>query len=302
MAGIKKFCTIRFSLASFARALTSRVKLLALISALPLVIVYVLFCPVLRKDLYYPLLFPHADSTPTLPPRLKQVCNDVTFNSGQNHLHGWYLRNSRSRYTVLLHHGNEGNVEQWAPFLEKLYEQGFSVLLYDYGGYGRSSGSASMQGILTDGTSAFDYLVASGKATPSEVINLGTSLGSAVATHVAAHRSSKALILWSPYSSLVRTCRENLPILHMYPDCLFPETDIGCSYEIAHVPVPILILHGDNDECINFAHACELRESKPSSMLVSLTNGGHVDHHWFNRADVKRAMHDFIKILERPST
>lgn len=261
-------------------------------------IIYLLLCPAVSKDFYYPLLFPVANREPQIPARLKEVCKEVTFSSGDHDLHGWYLKNPSAKYTVILHHGNEGNVERWSPYMENISKQGFSVLLYDYEGYGRSSGRPTMQGILADGQAAFDFLVSSNLAKPENVVNFGTSLGSAVATHVAATRPSKALILWSPYSSLLKTCRNNFPLLNMYPDFFFPEDDIGCRYDIASISVPVLILHGTDDSCIDFAQAQELHSTKPSTRLVELSGAGHVCERWFKRGDVQSAMQNFVENLK----
>ncbi len=273
-------------------------KLVFLFMLYMIPLIYLTFCPGLHSDLYYPMLFPSERQAPRLPPKLRSVCRDVFFPAGNHLLHGWFLKHQGARSTVVFHHGNEGNIENWLPFMENMYDRGFSVLMYDYEGYGRSEGTPSMNGILKDGEAAYDFLISSGRARPEEVINLGTSLGSAVATHVAANRQSKALILWSPYSSLLRTCKDNCPFLQIYPDLFFPEKDIGCGYEISKIVVPVLILHGDNDKCIDVEQACELQHARPSTKLIELTGAGHVQERWFQRSDFQGAMNDFMKQID----
>jgi abhydrolase domain-containing protein 12 len=81
-----------------------------------------------------------------------------------------------------------------------------NVLAIDYRGFGDSTGTPTEDGLLTDGRAAWDWLIAQG-ASPQDVIIVGHSLGSAVASGLSGSLSEEGVkfrgtVLMSPFSSL----------------------------------------------------------------------------------------------------
>ncbi len=69
-----------------------------------------------------------------------------------------YLPNPDARYTLLFSHGNAEDIGETLFFLNSFYNTGFSVMAYDYRGYGTSTGKPSEQGVYEDVNAAYDYL------------------------------------------------------------------------------------------------------------------------------------------------
>src|SRR5206468_3134820 len=98
---------------------------------------------------------------------------------------------------------------------------GYSVLVYDYQGFGRSSGRPSVDGILSDGAAAFDYLVKERGIDPHRIVLYGESLGVSVAAHLSTIRDCGGLVLQSGFASLSRIACKHFPFLRIYPTALF---------------------------------------------------------------------------------
>src|SRR5688572_20380509 len=104
------------------------------------------------------------------------------------------------RMAVLVANGNGGDRSHRVPLADALREQGFTVLLFDYRGYGGNPGSPSEEGLFKDIRAAFAYLVKLFEA--EKIILLGESLGSAVVTDLAAEHRVGGLVLRSPFTDL----------------------------------------------------------------------------------------------------
>lgn len=101
-------------------------------------------------------------------------------------IHWVYARRDGARDTILYSHGNADHLRSYWERVEFLWEAGFNVLIYDYPGYGRSSGSPSEPGVLAAGEVAMDTLLAQPGVDASRVFLLGFSLGGGPSFHLAA--------------------------------------------------------------------------------------------------------------------
>ncbi len=170
-------------------------------------------------------------------------------------LHGWFLPADSAIATVVLAHGNAGNISHRLGFLETLRLSGFNVFMFDYRGYGKSEGSPSEEGIYRDGVAALDYAQALPGVHPRRIIFWGTSLGGAVAVEVATRRSVTALILESTITSA-----KDFAAIH-YPFLLsrfLLQTKLNSIDKIARVHVPVLMIHGRRDRIVPFELGREL--------------------------------------------
>lgn len=101
--------------------------------------------------------------------------------------------------------GNAGNRAGRVPLATALRRLGLSVLLVDYRGYGANPGTPSQDGLLADARAAADWLTA--REDVDDVVYLGESLGAAEAAGLARERTPAALVLRSPFTSLVDMAR-----------------------------------------------------------------------------------------------
>jgi len=214
-------------------------------------------------------------------------------------LHCWFYRVPGAAKVAIVNHGNAGNLANRMYLAKALTQFSMSVLLYDYRGYGVSSGSPSTDGILQDGLCAFDYVNKSLKYAPEQIILYGESIGTAVTVYVASHRPCAGIILQSPLASLPQVGRSLLPILWLYPDPVFAEPHLNNIEGIRSVKVPVLILHGERDEIIPFDHAKQIFASaNEPKTLILLPHCGHNDMGLQDCALYNSALKSFLGSLK----
>lgn len=117
-------------------------------------------------------------------------------------LHGWFLPREGARGAVLVCHGNAGSIEQRIELARAFHELGWAVLLFDYRGYGNSTGKPSEEGTYRDAEAAAEHLTRVEGLAPEQIVLYGESLGAAVALELATRRSCAALIAESTFTSL----------------------------------------------------------------------------------------------------
>jgi fermentation-respiration switch protein FrsA (DUF1100 family) len=117
------------------------------------------------------------------------------------------------------------------------------ALLLSYRGYSGNPGSPTEEGLYADARAALDWLQARGVA-GSSIVLYGISLGSGVATKMAAERELGAVVLEAPYTSTVDVAALRFPIV---PVAWLMEDRFESLARIAAVDEPLLVMHGDRD-------------------------------------------------------
>lgn len=180
-----------------------------------LLTLYVVLCP-LNAPLYDLIMFPFPD------PRVVDLSGqfaalrgagisqkDVELTSADGkHLQAWFFERRDTRRVFLYSHSKGNNMYGKIHVVEALLACGGSVFIYDYQGYGRSEGRATIQHCCDDGLAAYDYLVSAEHREPTEIIGFGESLGSGVTGQIARQRKFSSVIFQSGFASL-RAAGEN---------------------------------------------------------------------------------------------
>lgn len=128
-------------------------------------------------------------------------------------LRGWLLRGSRTeRAPLLMYFGGNAEEVSWVlPELARL--SGWAALVMNYRGYGESEGHPSEHALLHDAVTLYDQVITRSDIDPHGVVAMGRSLGSGVATALAAQRPIAGVVLVSPYDSLVSIAQSAYPFL-----------------------------------------------------------------------------------------
>lgn len=175
---------------------------------------------------------------------------------------------------MLICHGNGGNIGDRVFFAALLSAAGFDVVLFDYRGYGRSTGSPSEEGTYLDARAALAWLVAQPGAEASRVLFLGESLGGAVAVDLALDHPPAGLVLLSPFTSVRQMARLHYPFI---PAPLVPDAYPTLG-RIGDLRAPLLVLHGEDDEIVPLSQARDLFEAAPEPKRIRTFPGvGHDD-------------------------
>lgn len=172
-------------------------------------------------------------------------------------LHGWWVpAQTQRRGHVLLCHGNGGDIGDRIAHTRLLAMAGFDVLLFDYRGYGRSSGRPSVEGTHRDALAAHAALLERA-AEDDRVFYLGESLGGAVALALALKRPPAGLILQSAFTSVRDMARLHYPYI---PQALVPDAYPSIAL-IRNLPAPLIVLHGERDNIVPASHAKALYDA-----------------------------------------
>lgn len=170
-------------------------------------------------------------------------------------LHGWYFGVKDPKGVVLISHGNAGNISYRIPLIDVFLQRKFSVLAYDYSGYGNSEGEPSIETTCEDGVAAYDYLLKEKKFQPLDVVVYGESLGGGITTYVASKRQCKAIILQSTFASLPSVAKRKMLLMRLYPRFLFPANSLNSASILEGKHPPLLIVHGEMDRIIPIAES-----------------------------------------------
>jgi uncharacterized protein len=185
-------------------------------------------------------------------------------------LHGWWIPAAAPTIGhVLLCHGNAGNVGDRVLHAGLLSAAGFDVLLFDYRGYGRSSGRPSEHGTYLDARAARAMLPES-----APVLYLGESLGGAIALELAVDLPPAGLILQSTFTGVRAMARLHYAFI---PRALVPDAYPSLRI-IPRLRAPLLVMHGSDDSIVPLMDGEALFEAAPEPKRIEVLAGaGHND-------------------------
>ncbi len=241
--------------------------------------------------LYYPTFIEHY---PPSQFNLSPETHWIRSETGEL-LYGWYFHTTqpeKPKATVVFFHGNGENLSSHYLNLVWLLQYRYDFFIFDYGGYGRSSGKSTPESTVSDGKSVLKYLYKKNSTTP--LVIFGQSLGGAVALRVAIELKTEIpLSLIAVDSSFLsyRAAARSLLSHHWLTWILQPFTYLLLSDAYAPLervqeisPIPLIIIHGDKDQTIEISLGEEIYQlSKEPKEFWKVAQGTHIDS--FQRSD-----------------
>jgi fermentation-respiration switch protein FrsA (DUF1100 family) len=226
-----------------------------------------------RRLIYFPATNPVPPGSSVIP-----GARDVTIHTTDGlELGAWIVSPAAPdrRMTVLVANGNAGDRAGRAALGRALAGQGFTVLLFDYRGYGGNEGSPSETGLALDVRAAYDYLVEEAAVPPSRLIYLGESLGAAVVTELATEHPPAGLVLRSPFVDLASVGQDHYPFL---PVRLLLKDDFPVADLIVAVDVPVCVVYGSSDSVVDPDQSRTVAHAAPSLWdLIEVSGADHND-------------------------
>ncbi|MBL8263879.1 MAG: alpha/beta fold hydrolase [Xanthomonadaceae bacterium] len=186
-------------------------------------------------------------------------------------LRGWVL-NPQAGRPILYFGGNAERIELNRDAFLRLFP-GRTVYLVSYRGYGASEGEPSQPSLVGDAVALYDHVKARHAGQAISVI--GASLGSGVASQLAARRPLERLALITPFDSMVGAARAHYPL---FPVDWLLEERYESDKALSTFRRPVLVLHGGRDDIVPEANTLRLVSSLPERpTVVRLAEAGHND-------------------------
>jgi uncharacterized protein len=191
-------------------------------------------------------------------------------------VHGWYCPCEKPRAVLLLAHGNAGNLSYLSGVLQYFQNDlHVTTLAFDYRGYGRSDGVATVEGVLEDARAARSFLANRAGVKEAEIVLMGRSLGGAVVVQLAAESAPRGLVLESTFSSLGDVASHHYGAAAAL---LIPAGRLNSAARIGRYKGPLLLSHGDSDRTIPYSLGLRLFEAaNQPKKLVAIRGGDHND-------------------------
>jgi len=197
-----------------------------------------------------------------------------------------HVLNDGHANAILYFGGNAESMAQSADYIAQQFPE-FTCYLMDYRGFGESTGTPSQKALYADALALYDEVAKKHK----RISIGGRSLGTGIATYVAAHREVVKLALITPYDSIESVAQERYPL---YPASLLLKDTYDSIANVKDIKAKTFIVIAQNDKVIPLIHTQRLIKAfKKEQLTVSvIKNRGHMDI-----SDDKRyykIMQDFI--------
>lgn len=236
---------------------------------------------VVQRDYLYHPVAPGSAVPPGDGPPIEALT--ITTADGER-LVAWHLQAEAGRPTILFFNGNAAGLAVQEGRWRRIADQGVGFLVIAYRGYEGSTGTPTEDGLRQDAEAAYAWLAA--RTPPEDIVIHGFSLGSGVAVRLASEHSARALILEAPFTATVDVAALSVP---WAPVHWLMRDQYRSRDRIGTVDMPVLILHGDQDQVIPFEQGERLFQLAPrprtfvrmvGSNHNTLTRDGAYDHIW----------------------
>jgi len=223
---------------------------------------------------------------------------DLKIRSGSRELQAWWVKASPtndSKKAVLIFHGNNESISEWIPVQQLLWQHGISSMIFDYSGFGNSSGRATIRTLREDVVAAWNFFHEKADNYVDKYL-LGLSLGTGFLLEASSSLTGKirGIILIAAYSS-ARDYVLSKKILPSSLAFLFPNIYNNVQ-RIGSVQIPALIVHSKSDEVFSSAMAQQVyAAANEPKHLVLLDGLKHNDTLEGKAADYFAPVIEFLK-------
>jgi alpha-beta hydrolase superfamily lysophospholipase len=239
-----------------------------LVLSLPYALFSLLMYSIQDKIMFQPEVLP-ADFSYAFESDFKEI-NLKT--KGKISLNALHFTTQDPKGFIVYYHGNAGNLSRWGSIVERYVKLGYDVLVMDYRGYGKSDGNPSEDALYNDAQLFYDYAVKHAKE--EQIVVYGRSLGTALATKMAADNNPSKLVLETPFYSIRDVA--NTRFRYLPVQWLLKYSFPSFSYA-KKVHCPTIIVHGTNDVIVPYASGERLYNefNEDLTTFVTIPDGQH---------------------------
>jgi uncharacterized protein len=195
-----------------------------------------------------------------------------------------------SRGVIFYLHGNAGCIEDWGQAANFYLDNHYDVFMIDYPGYGKSGGHISSEQQIFECISK-SYADLKTRYDEKNIIVLGYSLGTGLASYIASVNHPKLLVLQAPYYSMSDMMQQQYPFI----PTLLLKYKFDTSAYLKKCKMPISIFHGEKDGVIPFESSVRLSKIlKKGDRFIPLKDQGH--HAMTDNGVFQKEMADLLRL------
>ncbi|WP_430684039.1 alpha/beta hydrolase [Leptolyngbya sp. AN02str] len=241
----------------------------------------------------------------------------IAIAGSQERLHGWWLPAQAEPFVLLPDEpanvlrspkvmlylcgvGRNMGDYNYLARVSAFRQLGFSVLVFDYRGYGLSTGAfPSESQVYEDSQAAWNYLRNVRQIPPEQIVIYGESLGGAIALELATyHPEAGGLIIQSSFTSM-REAIQHRWFLQLFPISLLLQERFDSLAKVRSLQVPVLFLHGSADSVVPAHMSQQLYEAAPDPKQLFLIPGAdHVRIYQPGEQSYLKAIQRFVEWIE----
>ena len=186
---------------------------------------------------------------------------------------------------IYYHHGNAGNLEYWGAKAIDFTSRGYNVMMYDYRGFGKSTGTIKNEKMMYNDAMMLYKKILHDYA-EKDIIIYGISLGTGIATKLTHENNPKMLILETPYYNFYDVSKFHYPYL---PTSILLHYQFKNNKLLPEISQPIYLFHGTVDKTVPYHSSTRLANLSTNIKLYTIENGSHSDlntfHYYHHKLD-----------------
>jgi uncharacterized protein len=202
----------------------------------------------------------------------RQKFEEITINTTDNkRVNGLLFTTDRSKGLIFYLHGNAGCLKSWGEVAKTYIDLNYDIFILDYRSYGKSEGEINGQEqLFQDNQTVYNELKK--KYSEDNIIVLGYSIGTGLASKLASTNNPKMLILQAPYYNLTDLMKHT----YFFVPTFLLKYKFATNEYLKNCKMPVTIFHGKDDKVIYYGSSLKLKEEfKPRDTLITLNEQGH---------------------------
>lgn len=224
---------------------------------------------------------------------------EIKINNDEINLSGWFwnIQNKDEKAPLVIFF--TGNAQNSSNVLYNYYSNNmreifgkYNLMIIDYPGYGISKGKPSDTSMFLGSNYIFDYATKMDEVDKDNIVIMGYSIGTGVATYCASNNNANGLILIAPYDKAINLYNDTVNIFHG-PLKILAKYEFDSIKYANNVKENTLIITSKADELINYKHSVNLSNYFANlDDIVILEDVRHADY--LSQATVLNRITEFL--------
>ena len=243
----------------------------------------------------------HPSSTYRMPPKSFNIEQKFIQKENGDSLMTWWQKNNEKGKTFIFFSGNAGNISGRIFFVEMAKSLEMNILLFDYTGFGLSSGKPKCkEDFFDDSKTVIEYLINQKNIRSENIILWGLSLGGPLVANLAEKYAVGGVIFEGVMTSIKDVVKDlNFFRYNILPLDLLFKYNFNTGESIKNIDEPVLFLHSKEDSLVRYNHAETLFSlAKNSNKQLIPLKGSHQRAHYDSYDIYVKGVRDFLETID----